>query len=148
MVSASSRTFRAFSTAPSIGTAKCASSVGGVLGAMTATTSPLPTPRWCRAEASRRHLSAVCRQVAPVCAMHHRQPVRMHGGGTGQKRDWGERDVIGWRLRQIEFGHGCFPGRFPFAAMIETWPAFRKTTPPPLEGGGRVEGCHTHKSMP
>jgi len=53
-VSASSRTLMAHSTAPSMGTPKCASTIAGVLGAMTATVSPRCTPCAARAEAMRR----------------------------------------------------------------------------------------------
>src|SRR5258707_333129 len=45
MVAASSLMLRVFRTAPIMGTPKCASSVGGMLPARTATVSPLPTPR-------------------------------------------------------------------------------------------------------
>ena len=54
MVAASRRTFSAFRTAPAMGTAKCASNMGGVLGAMTATVSPVPMPCRRKAEAKRR----------------------------------------------------------------------------------------------
>jgi len=54
MVAASRRTFSALSVAPAMGTAKCASNIGGVLGAITATVSPKPMPRRCKAEAKRR----------------------------------------------------------------------------------------------
>jgi hypothetical protein len=47
------------STAPAIGTPKCASIIAGTFGSIVATTSPRVTP-WCsRAEASRRALSYV-----------------------------------------------------------------------------------------
>ena len=42
------------STAPAIGTPKCASSIGGVFGSITATVSPGPTPRPASAAASLR----------------------------------------------------------------------------------------------
>ena len=54
MAAASRRTLRAFSTAPAAGTPKWASRQGGVLGAITATVSPRPMPRFCKAEARRR----------------------------------------------------------------------------------------------
>ena len=43
-----------FSTAPAIATPKCASSIGGVFGSITATVSPGPTPRPVSAAASLR----------------------------------------------------------------------------------------------
>jgi hypothetical protein len=54
MACASSRVLRALSTAPHIGTPKCASYMGGVLGSITATVSPTPTPRRDSADARRR----------------------------------------------------------------------------------------------
>ena len=63
IVSGSSRMFSAFSTAPDIGTPKCASKIAGTFGAMTATVSPGRTPRLASAEASRRQRSSVSRQV-------------------------------------------------------------------------------------
>ena len=45
-------------TAPIMGTPKWASSIGGVLGAMMATVSPRPMPRFDRAEARRRQRRA------------------------------------------------------------------------------------------
>jgi hypothetical protein len=54
MVSASSRMFSVFSTAPAMGTPKCASYIAGTLGAMSATVSFLPMPRFRSALASRR----------------------------------------------------------------------------------------------
>jgi hypothetical protein len=54
MASASSRVFRAFSTAPHIGTPKCASYMAGMFGSMTATVSPVPIPRRASADARRR----------------------------------------------------------------------------------------------
>ena len=43
-VAGSSRVLIALSTAPAIGMPKCASTMGGVLGSITATVSPLPMP--------------------------------------------------------------------------------------------------------
>ena len=54
IASASSRMLSALSTAPIIGTPKCASNIAGMLGSITATVSPLPMPRAASAEASRR----------------------------------------------------------------------------------------------
>ncbi len=54
MASASRRTLRVLSTAPIIGTPKCASSIAGMFGSITATVSPLPIPRPASAEARRR----------------------------------------------------------------------------------------------
>ena len=54
MVSASSRVFSVFSTAPHIGTPKCASYIAGMFGAITATVSFLPIPRRASADARRR----------------------------------------------------------------------------------------------
>jgi len=54
MASGSSRVLSALSTAPAMGTPKCASTMGGVLGSITATVSFLPMPRWRRALARRR----------------------------------------------------------------------------------------------
>ncbi len=54
--SASSRVFRVFSTAPHIGTPKCASTMAGMLGSITATVSPTPMPRFLSAEANLRAL--------------------------------------------------------------------------------------------
>jgi len=53
-VSASRRVLRVLSTAPDMGTPKWASTIGGVLGSITATVSFLPTPAWCSALASWR----------------------------------------------------------------------------------------------
>ena len=52
MTAASSRVFSECSTALTIGTPKCASSIGGVLDSMTVTVSPLPMPFFASAEAS------------------------------------------------------------------------------------------------
>ena len=54
IASASSRVLSVFSTAPHIGTPKCASYIAGMFGSMTATVSPLPMPRFASAEARRR----------------------------------------------------------------------------------------------
>ena len=54
---ASRRKLSAFRTAPAMGTPKWASSMGGELGAITATVSPGPMPRPCKADASRRQRS-------------------------------------------------------------------------------------------
>jgi hypothetical protein len=54
IASASRRVLRAFSTAPVIGTPKCASYISGVFDSITATVSPGPTPRAASADASRR----------------------------------------------------------------------------------------------
>ncbi|MNN44252.1 hypothetical protein D3C81_1585330 [compost metagenome] len=54
MASASRRTFKVLSTAPVMGTPKCASSMAGVLGSITATVSPRPMPRPTKALARRR----------------------------------------------------------------------------------------------
>ena len=53
-VCASRRVFNAFNTAPLIGMPKCASTMGGVLGSITATVSPLPMPLRASALASWR----------------------------------------------------------------------------------------------
>ena len=50
----SSLVFSVFSTAPAIGTPKCASYISGVFGAMTATVSPRLMPARTSAEARRR----------------------------------------------------------------------------------------------
>ena len=63
IVSGSSRMFSAFSTAPAIGTPKCASNASGRLGDITATVSPRPTPRAASAPARRRQRSKAWRQV-------------------------------------------------------------------------------------
>ncbi|MCY1555433.1 hypothetical protein D9M68_920990 [compost metagenome] len=63
MASASRRVLMAFSTAPIIGTPKCASNIAGPFGAITATVSPRPTPRWARAEARRMQRLYVSPQV-------------------------------------------------------------------------------------
>ena len=55
--SGSSRVFSVFSTAPAMGTPKCASTIGGVLGSMAATVSFLPMPCFCSALASWRQRS-------------------------------------------------------------------------------------------
>ena len=54
IASASSRVFSVFSTAPHIGTPKCASYICGVLESIAATVSPTPMPRFASAEARRR----------------------------------------------------------------------------------------------
>jgi len=51
------------STARVIGSAKCASSIGGVLGSITATVSPSPMSIAASAAASRRERSATSRQL-------------------------------------------------------------------------------------
>ncbi len=63
MVSGSRRMFSAFSTAPAIGTPKCASNASGMFGAITATVSPRPTPAAAKAAASRRQRSSASRQL-------------------------------------------------------------------------------------
>ena len=57
IIAASRRVLRQFSTAPVIGTPKCASYISGMLGAMIATVSPTPMPILSSAEASRRQRS-------------------------------------------------------------------------------------------
>ena len=67
-VAASSRVLMQLSTAPAIGTPKCASTIGGVLGSITATVSPSPMSRAARAEAScraRKNCSFQLRRMAP-----------------------------------------------------------------------------------
>ena len=54
MVGASSRVFSALSTAPVMGMPKCASTIVGVFGSITATVSPLPTPLRGSADGERR----------------------------------------------------------------------------------------------
>lgn len=54
MASGSSRVLRVLSTAPAMGTPKCASTICGVLGSITATVSFLPMPAWVSALASWR----------------------------------------------------------------------------------------------
>ena len=54
MASASSRVLSVLSTAPVIGTPKCASNIGGTLGSIAATVSPTPIPRLASAEPRRR----------------------------------------------------------------------------------------------
>ena len=54
IIAASSRVLSEFSTAPVIGTPKCASYISGMLGAMIVTVSPTPMPTLSSAEASRR----------------------------------------------------------------------------------------------
>ncbi len=49
---ASRRVFTECSTAFTIGTPKCASSMGGVLDSIAVTVSPLPMPRFASADAS------------------------------------------------------------------------------------------------
>ena len=53
MTPASSRVLSECSTALTIGTPKCASSIGGVFDSITVTVSPLPMPRPASAPASR-----------------------------------------------------------------------------------------------
>ncbi|SAK99352.1 hypothetical protein AWB82_07284 [Caballeronia glebae] len=53
-VAASSRVLSVLSTAPVIGTPKCASTISGVFGSIAATVSPRPMPRAASADASRR----------------------------------------------------------------------------------------------
>ncbi len=50
----SSRVLSVFSTAPAIGTPKCASNISGVFASITETVSPGPMPRRTSAEARRR----------------------------------------------------------------------------------------------
>ena len=54
MVSGSSRVLSVLSTAPAMGTPKCASTMGGVLGSITATVSFLPMPARLKALANWR----------------------------------------------------------------------------------------------
>ncbi len=54
IMAASSLVLSALSTAPTMGTPKCASTSAGMLGATTATVSPRPMPQAASAEASRR----------------------------------------------------------------------------------------------
>jgi len=63
IVSGSSRILSAFSTAPAIGTAKCASKTSGTFGAIKATVSPRPTPCAAKALANRRQRSSAARQL-------------------------------------------------------------------------------------
>ena len=57
IAAASRRVFSVLRTPPVIGTPKCASTIGGVFGTITATVTPRPTPRAVSAEASRRERS-------------------------------------------------------------------------------------------
>ena len=61
--SASSRVLSVLSTAPVIGTPKCASNISGVLAAITATVSPTPMPARASADARRRQRAYVSAQV-------------------------------------------------------------------------------------
>jgi hypothetical protein len=54
MACASSRVFKVLSTAPHIGTPKCASYIAGTLGSIAATVSPGRMPRLASADARRR----------------------------------------------------------------------------------------------
>ena len=90
IVSASSRMLSAFSTAPAIGTPKCASKPSGTFGAITATVSPRPMPRAARAEASRRQRSRLCRQVYRRAPWMTEMPVRIDRGAAAQKADRGQ----------------------------------------------------------
>ena len=63
IVSASRRIFSAFSTAPAIGTPKCASNASGTFGAISATVSPRPIPCAASAARQRRQRSRLCRHV-------------------------------------------------------------------------------------
>jgi hypothetical protein len=57
MASASRRVLSVLSTAPVIGTPKCASNIDGTLGSITATVSPLPMP-WATSALARRRQRA------------------------------------------------------------------------------------------
>ena len=57
IASASSRVLSVLSTAPAIGTPKCASIISGVFASIAATVSPVRTPRRASADASRRALA-------------------------------------------------------------------------------------------
>ncbi len=77
ITAASSRVFTECSTAFTIGTPKCASSIGGVLDSIAVTVSPLPMPRLASAEAScseRRREIAIADALA---AMHDGEMVRV-----------------------------------------------------------------------
>ncbi len=63
MASASSRVLMVLSTAPLMGTPKCASNMAGTLGATMETVSPSPMPRRRRAEASWRQRRSVWAQL-------------------------------------------------------------------------------------
>ena len=97
MIAASSRVLMACSTAPVIGTPKCASSIGGVLGSMTLTVSPGPMPHCVRAEAQ-----APCARVelgigVAGSAVDDRGVVGIDGRGTLQQRE---------RCQRLEVGGG------------------------------------------
>src|SRR5690606_12480885 len=63
IVAASSRVLIVLSTAPVIGTPKCASSIAGMFGSTTDTVSPSPTSRAASTDASRRARASICDQL-------------------------------------------------------------------------------------
>ena len=103
IVSASRRMFSAFSTAPAIGTPKCASKASGTFGAITATVSPRPMPCACQ----RRGEPAAAFQALPpgvaALAVDDRDAVRIDRSRAPQKPDRRQRHVIGRVLVEAGF---------------------------------------------
>ena len=100
IVSASSRVFSVFSTAPHIGTPKAASYIGGVFGAMTATVSflPIPAPGQRRGQPAAAGIGLL--PGVALRAMHDRQPVRIDVRRPLQKGQRRQRRVVRLVLRQ------------------------------------------------
>jgi hypothetical protein len=108
MDSASSRMLSAFSTAPAMGTPKCASTIAGVLGSMAETVSFLPTPglagHWPGGACGDRS------GPSPGAMRHARwRALAIDGGGARDEIDGGEGRVIGGVAAEagVEICHVC-----------------------------------------
>ncbi len=109
--SASSRVLSALSTAPTMGTPKCASTRAGMLGAMTATVSPRPTPQAAQRRGEAAAAGISLRPARAVGAMHHGDPVRIDLGRPLDERERRERHVVRRPLRHlvVRLRHRCLP---------------------------------------
>ena len=95
MVAGSSRVLMVLSTAPGIGTPKCASSIAGTFGSIADTVSPGRTPWRASAEASRRARSLQLAVGQAQRAVDDRDAIRVDRGRPRQERDRRQRREIG-----------------------------------------------------
>ena len=94
IASGSRRVLSVLSTAPHIGTPKCASYISGVFDSMTATVSPVADAAALeRRGQAPRSLIRFFPGVA-ARAVHHRRSVRVHLRGPGDERQGRERRVV------------------------------------------------------
>ena len=115
----SSRVFSVLSTAPSMGTPKCASTMAGMFGSMTATVSPRLMPACASACGAAR--AQVWRQLRRT--VDHGEPVAVHFGRAGDEVHRRERLVVGVATAQPMVVHAAhclclLPARLPALSAL------------------------------